>query len=82
MNSFVKKAPFTSYLGRPNTSNPKMPYNNPETLNYAIGDKVSWQDQNSSQQSGIVTNIGYYGLDVIQDFEEVFVPFEQITKEI
>lgn len=80
MNSFVKKAPFHSYLGRPPAPNTKMPYNNPETLKYAIGDKVSWQDQNGPQQSGIVTNIGYYGLDVIQDFEEVFIPFEYINK--
>ena len=55
-----------------------MKYNNSETLKYSIGQKVTWQEQDGSVQQGIVINVGYNGLDVIQDAEEFQIPFELI----
>ena len=78
MNDFVNQSPFDSYLGRPQTPSPKPPFNQ-TTLKYSIGDKIKWKDETGTEQTGVVTNISYYGLDVLQDFEDVFVPFENIT---
>lgn len=55
-----------------------MKYNNSETLKYSIGQKVTWQERDGSVQQGIVINVGYNGLDVIQDTEEIQVPFDLI----
>ena len=55
-----------------------MKHNNSETLNYSIGQKVTWQELNGTIQQGIVINVGYNGLDVIQDTEEIQVPFDLI----
>ena len=55
-----------------------MKYNNPETLKYSIGQKVTWQEQDGSIQQGIVINVGYNGLDVIQDAEEIQVAFDMV----
>jgi len=52
--------------------------NNPESLKYSIGQKVTWQEQDGSVQQGIVINVGYNGLDVIQDTEEVQVAFDMV----
>jgi hypothetical protein len=55
-----------------------MKYNNSETLKYSIGQKVTWQERDGSVQQGIVINVGYNGLDVIQDTEELQIPFDLI----
>jgi plastocyanin len=55
-----------------------MKYNNPETLKYSIGQKVTWQERDGSVHQGIVINVGYNGLDILQDVEEIQVPFDLI----
>jgi hypothetical protein len=55
-----------------------MKYNNSETLKYSIGQKVTWQERDGSVQQGIVINVGYNGLDVIQDAEEIQVAFDMV----
>ena len=55
-----------------------MKYINPETLKYSIGQKVTWQEHDGSVQQGIVINVGYNGLDVLQDTEELQIPFDLI----
>jgi hypothetical protein len=52
--------------------------NNPESLKYTIGQKVTWQEQDGSVQQGIVINVGYKQLDVIRDAEEVQVAFDMV----
>jgi hypothetical protein len=55
-----------------------MKLNNFETLKYSIGQKVTWQEQDGSVQQGIVINVGYNGLDVIRDAEEIQVAFDMV----
>lgn len=56
-------------------------YNNPETLKYKIGQKVTWLEEDGTMQQGIVVNIAYGGLEVIQGMEEILIPFDWILKE-
>lgn len=56
-------------------------YNNPETLKYKIGQKVTWLEEDGTMQQGIVVNIAYSGLEVIQGMEEILIPFDWILKE-
>lgn len=56
-------------------------YNNPETLKYKIGQKVTWQEEDGTLQQGIVVNIAYSGLEVIQGMEEILIPFDWVIKE-
>jgi len=56
-------------------------YNNPETLKYKIGQKVTWLEEDGTMQQGIVVNIAYSGLEVIQGMEEILIPFDWIIKE-
>ena len=56
-------------------------YNNPETLKYKIGQKVTWLEEDGTMQQGIVVNIAYSGLEVIQGMEEILIPFDLIIKE-
>ena len=57
--------------------------NNPETLKYNINDVVSWMDvDDSTIHTGVVHNIRYDVLDVIEDGNKlVFVPYHKILPE-
>jgi hypothetical protein len=51
---------------------------NPETLKYKIGQRIVWQEADGSVHQGVVVNIGYYSLDVLQGSEEIQVSYDSV----
>jgi len=56
-----------------------MNHNNPETLNYKVNDIVKWLDDDQTFHTGMIANIRYDVLDVLEDGNKlVFVPYHKV----
>jgi len=51
---------------------------NPQTLSFKIGDKVTWKEPDGSLGTGLVTNVHYSYLQVLQDLEEFEISYDQV----
>jgi hypothetical protein len=59
---------------------PLKPFN-PRTLDFKIGQKVSWEDIHGQINSGMVINIAYEGLVVsLKSGQERFLNFSSLVK--
>lgn len=60
------------------TENPFKSFN-PQTLSYSLGDSISWKDSEGSIQRGIVTNIHYSGLQVLNDLGKAWISWDHLV---
>lgn len=54
-------------------------YFNPRTLDFKLGQEVSWKDSDQIQE-GKVINITFSGLEVLSDhYQRFFITFDQVV---
>ena len=56
-------------------------YYNPETLKYSINNSIKWVDEKGVEHEGVVSNVCFTGVEVVNDLRVTLVPFEMIKSQ-
>ena len=55
-----------------------MQYYNPETLKYSLNQSIKWTDEEGVEHEGVVSNVLFTGVEVVNGLRVTLVPFEMI----